>query len=666
MSDSGSEDARELDLVGEEGDFADWEEENEEPRLTRCLFSSETHASPDAALRHAAQAFGFDLSALYKQHAMDFYGAIQCLNYARACAAEHASDPAAAAAAALAGIANGEHRDEKFLAPALEDDPVLFDWEDFVGVGVDPSTVEDDQAAEDAARRATDAIETNSVEANRAAVASLRAENEALRLRALELSQRLGETRGEDDILDASPANVGARVFSREPGGSLERREPASANAARGASRAAGGGESGGAPRPPGRRIENPKRAASEAVDANYFGSYSFFDIHRVMLDDVSRTSAYRVALEQNPSCVRDKNVLDVGCGTGILSMFAARGGARRVVGVDAAADIAAVARANVAHNGLDDVIQIVQGKVEDLLERANEEGSEGSSLEKNSFDVLVSEWMGYALLFESMFDTVIEARDALLKPGGAILPDIATIHVAGFGRNATSLPFWDDVYGFEMPTVQTRLMSDAIKSATVAPVKGEHVVTESAEVKRLDLSIVTVKELDFTSCEVELVPRADGIRGDEHDPSVTAGKGEGAAGLARRSTLVENAGGPVMVHGVVLWFDTLFSERFCVEKPGVLSTSPHERQTHWAQTMLHFPEPIAIHAGGGGEVPREDGAVGVLGSAARPAAKLRVRVGMAKCAEEENARALDISLEYVTVGADGVEGVRKARMYRV
>ena len=64
------------------------------------------------------------------------------------------------------------------------------------------------------------------------------------------------------------------------------------------------------------------------------------------------------------------------------------------------------------------------------------------------------------------MFDTVIEARDFLLKPGGAILPDVATLHVAGFGRNATSLPFWDDVYGFEMPCVQKSLSEDAVKTA--------------------------------------------------------------------------------------------------------------------------------------------------------------------------------------------------------
>ena len=663
MSDSGSEDARELDLVGEEGDFADWEEENEEARPTRCLFSSETHPSPDAALRHAAQAFGFDLRALYRQHDMDFYAAMQCLNFARACAEEHASDPAAAAAAAVAGIARGAHRDEKYLSPALEDDPVLFDWEDFVGVGVDADALEDDQAAEQVAKRAR---EGSGAEADAAATERLRAEVETLRLRVLEMSQRLGEA-PEDDMDDA-PANVGASALVGTPTPT-----PISGDSPTTPSGGAFPSEKAKAKAP----LRPRGASAAQAVDENYFGSYSYFDIHRVMLDDVARTAAYRVALEQNPSCVRGKRVLDIGCGTGILSMFAARGGAAKVVGVDGAADIAKVARANAAHNGFGDVITVVQGKVEELIradvgdsKSAAPEGSE--TLQKHSFDVLVSEWMGYALLFESMFDTVIEARDFLLKPGGAILPDVAVLHVAGFGRNATSLPFWDDVYGFEMPCVQKSLVEDAIKTAIVAPVKGAHVVTDSREIRRLDLATVAAKDLDFTAAEVVLAARTDGVRGDEVDASVTAGAGEGATGLTQRSVVLDtDAGGPVMVHGVVLWFDTLFSERFSAETPGALSTSPHERQTHWAQTMLHFPEPIALNTPGGCETARGDetrtsGALGALGARSNPCASIRVRVGMAKCAEEERVRGLDVSLEYVAVGAGGEEGERKARMYRV
>ena len=57
------------------------------------------------------------------------------------------------------------------------------------------------------------------------------------------------------------------------------------------------------------------------------------------------RTEAYRLALEANPGLMNGARVLDVGCGTGILSMFAARGGAATVVGLDASERIAGFAQ---------------------------------------------------------------------------------------------------------------------------------------------------------------------------------------------------------------------------------------------------------------------------------------------------------------------------------
>ena len=52
------------------------------------------------------------------------------------------------------------------------------------------------------------------------------------------------------------------------------------------------------------------------------------------MLKDSVRTGSYRNAIVNNPHLFKDKVVLDVGCGTGILSMFAAKAGAKHVVGV--------------------------------------------------------------------------------------------------------------------------------------------------------------------------------------------------------------------------------------------------------------------------------------------------------------------------------------------
>lgn len=82
----------------------------------------------------------------------------------------------------------------------------------------------------------------------------------------------------------------------------------------------------------------------------------SFADIHAVMIQDSVRTSTYASFILQNPELFRDAIVLDVGCGTGILSLFAARAGAKRVIAVDAS-DIAKKAKQIVETNGLQDTI---------------------------------------------------------------------------------------------------------------------------------------------------------------------------------------------------------------------------------------------------------------------------------------------------------------------
>ena len=71
------------------------------------------------------------------------------------------------------------------------------------------------------------------------------------------------------------------------------------------------------------------KPAEGKTSKDYYFDSYSHFGIHEEMLKDEVRTRSYMNAIEQNGHLFKDKVVLDIGCGTGILSMFAARAGAR-------------------------------------------------------------------------------------------------------------------------------------------------------------------------------------------------------------------------------------------------------------------------------------------------------------------------------------------------
>ena len=63
-------------------------------------------------------------------------------------------------------------------------------------------------------------------------------------------------------------------------------------------------------------------------------------------------------------------------------------------------------------------VITLVKGKLEDV------------ELPIQQFDIIISEWMGYFLLYESMLDTVLLARDKYLKPGGLIFPDTASLYI--------------------------------------------------------------------------------------------------------------------------------------------------------------------------------------------------------------------------------------------
>ena len=66
-----------------------------------------------------------------------------------------------------------------------------------------------------------------------------------------------------------------------------------------------------------------------------YYNSYSSHHIHEEMLKDTNRTLTYQKAIEGNHMDFKDKIVLDIGCGTGILSIFAARAGAKHVYAVD-------------------------------------------------------------------------------------------------------------------------------------------------------------------------------------------------------------------------------------------------------------------------------------------------------------------------------------------
>ena len=121
--------------------------------------------------------------------------------------------------------------------------------------------------------------------------------------------------------------------------------------------------------------------------------------------------------------------------------MFCAKAGAKLVVAVDNAA-IIDKARENIFHNGLDGKITCLRGQIEEV------------KLPVEGVDIIVSEWMGYGLLYEAMLPSVLWARDRYLRPDGLMVPSHASLWLAPVSDPdyvADHVAFWRDVYGFDM-----------------------------------------------------------------------------------------------------------------------------------------------------------------------------------------------------------------------
>ena len=172
------------------------------------------------------------------------------------------------------------------------------------------------------------------------------------------------------------------------------------------------------------------------------------------MLMDEIRTSQYRNAIINNKLDFQGKVVMDVGAGSGILSLFAAQAGASKVYAVEAS-NMAESARALIEANGYQDIIEVINSKVEDIPQ----------DLIGKTVDVIVSEPLGTFLLNERMLETYVIAREKFLKEGGKMFPATAHFCIIPFydepiyNEQMSKTNFWDNknYYGLDLTTLKDK-----------------------------------------------------------------------------------------------------------------------------------------------------------------------------------------------------------------
>lgn len=276
-----------------------------------------------------------------------------------------------------------------------------------------------------------------------------------------------------------------------------------------------------------------------------YFDSYSHFGIHEEMLKDIVRTKTYQNVIYQNKFLFKNKVVLDVGAGTGILSLFCAKAGAQHVYAIECS-QMAETAKEIVESNGFSNVITVLKGKVEEI------------DLPVAKVDIIISEWMGYFLLFENMLNTVLYARDKWLVNDGVVLPDKASLYLTAIEDaeyKEDKIEFWNNVYGFDMSCIKKQAMMEPL----VDTVDQNQLVTQCQLLKTMDISKMAPGDASFTA-PFKLVAERDDY-----------------------------------IHALVAYFDVTFTK--CHKLTG-FSTGPRSRATHWKQTVLYLEDVLTICQG--------------------------------------------------------------------
>jgi len=294
-------------------------------------------------------------------------------------------------------------------------------------------------------------------------------------------------------------------------------------------------------------------RRTEESSAVQYFQFYGYLSQQQNMMQDYIRTGTYQKAMIQNCVNFRDKVVLDVGAGSGILSFFAMQAGARKVYAVEAST-MAEHTKRLVSCSQYAGRIIVVPGKIEEVTL-------------PEKVDIIVSEPMGYMLFNERMLETYLHAKKFLQQPGGLMFPTIGDLHVAPFSdellymEQFTKANFWyqQSFHGVDLSPLRDAAVEEYFKQPVVDTFDIRILMSKSV---KHSVNFMTACEEDLHRIEIPL-----------HFTAHSSGT----------------------VHGLAFWFDIAFIGSISTVW---LSTAPTEALTHWYQVRCLLRSPLFVKTG--------------------------------------------------------------------
>jgi len=188
-------------------------------------------------------------------------------------------------------------------------------------------------------------------------------------------------------------------------------------------------------PVPP--RVRSVNRSLVEAVN----------DFHYAMMNDADRNEFYYEMLKQHVT--PETGVLEIGAGSGLLSIMAGKLGAKWVVAAEGSSEMSELARANIKENNLEDRIKVINVISTELLPKDL----------PGKPDILVSEIFGTLLLGESALDYIVDARKRLLPENAVILPQRGVQYAVPIScpilESISTISSWSDIKLSHIQTLQ-------------------------------------------------------------------------------------------------------------------------------------------------------------------------------------------------------------------